>query len=536
MLADILETVDPIAKDVHRFCQDPDLVTVYGRMRRRWEAPGVSLALVGAKGRGKTTVLRRLAAMAEDRARSGADGLELGVLAGRPVNGLEFDLDAAERDGQALRQVDLVVMVLQATAPAGRLERDFTQAFLRGLPAILLINKLDQCDEDDREEALSAIQHWFGGLPWQRVLLAGDGVDLPAGLCERALEHWWRHEASADLDQAHAQHCLATFKQWLDLARAQIRQRHAEALAGVGALAQSEAAQKRMMRLRVGHESLKERLRLMADKTRFLAQEQRGRLRLQLQALAGDLSLDELSAFDAHAFETKVQEQCGAWFEQVRTHVMGKLRAEFDVLAPQFEEFQRLAEWNTPGAEAPALVPKSHALPALDSVPERPALSPNLGAIPDNFTDRGLLAVVSSLGATLLVRSVLVGLVGGPLAIFLALPLGFGVFNLHSAHEREQRSLRLRTELAQALARIEHDVFEAAIATLEDEVRRDCHRALDALDVLRGRAERGGLPRADQPRPTVNAQHLQETLANAERLLSDLTFVEELYGVQTHAA
>lgn len=485
----------------------PDLCSDVRSLLRRANRPGPLIAVAGAEGRGKSTVIRRFLGLEKGSTVTVAHGpdwtpTDLRDLPAkgprRPFEQLEditvieapaFDRSSSLESATAIVQAaDLVFFIVQSTSPGGEDEVQYARQQLQDRPCILVLSKADLA-EDELDEAFRFAEEAFDGIPWMGVFVSGPVTD------RARVEDWWqasgldsaRQARAADMESRGGAIAGAGL-QWIE---SQIER--------LGAVEKGLSATNRRSESLREVSALKTAIRSDLRKIVRLAVEEFARQRggystgfrtVLNGALAAsdpsiEVNLDQL-ALDLNTF-------LKGWDEIVRSKVRDTLRPEVESLFAKSQRFNLLLD-----RLELSKVPHLKALPSSLETDEALFYSPDV-ELSEAERRRAVLNPILGGGGTVLLGHTLLAFLG-PVAWLAGLAAGLGVFSMNRAAQGEQNRRKLLNDLERAMMLQSSQVYNE----LEERFARDWRTytysieaqlapALRAADI----AERSETDRAD---------------------------------------
>ena len=229
-----------VARHVADFVDDATVTAATEAYLHCLSVPGPVLVIVGASGRGKSTLFAHITGCVKPEEGTGV------TIAGEAtwdkVSDFPFRCiveraalsvvpkllvcDTPALDNKSQRQIleqiveyaDIVLFVLQVTQPTGVEEVLFAQRILCNKPAVLVITKMDLADEEDFDEAHCAIQSVYTGVPWLRIVAAGMDIEGEQLYGLQTFGAWWQREGGNVVNRLHKARIESLHHQWLNTA------------------------------------------------------------------------------------------------------------------------------------------------------------------------------------------------------------------------------------------------------------------------------------------------------------------------------
>lgn len=444
-------------QDLVREIGAKDLSARARTLLRRAQRPGPVVAIVGACGRGKSTVFKRILDQSGDQGAlahgpdwTAAELRELPIKGTRSVAERLEDLaiidappfdSASSRDGSTsvIQASDIVFFVVQSTSPGGEDEVKYAKQHLTDKACFLIVNKADLA-EDELDEALDFAQKALSDTSWMGVFVSGPVND------RARVEDWWRSSGLAAARQARASALeseagliaslgLDSIESQIESLRGretelQATNRKAEALSQVGALSKEIRSDLRRIP------------RLATD----FFNKQRGShstgFRAVLnQALAAsdpsvEVDIDEL-ARDLNDF-------LKGWDQNARAIAREALRPEVESLFAKVQQLGLLLE-RTGLSKRPQLKALPSALGGDEALVNAPDIQ-----LSEAERRRAILNPILGGGGTVLLGHTLLAFLG-PVAWIAGLAAGAGVFSMNRAAQGEQNRRKLLNDLERAM-------------------------------------------------------------------------------------
>lgn len=444
----------------HQFAEDIDDSTIKAQIEhylRQGNFVGPVVTVVGAKGRGKSTLFSKATRVASsptakvqfagtsawkksvnelrltDSAFHSADHAVIGdaLLCDAP------DFTSAEGSkivSSLLSITDFAVMTVQITQPAGADELAFVQKHLVGIPSVLVLTKCDQTEEDDFQEGLEAILENYGEFPWVAVLLSDRGERVAeqaaSGRSLVEFEQWWRDEGHQRVEEAHEAHLNRLRQGWRDQARQFLdekEQKYAPHLMEVRSSLASSSSAAQALRLQ---DELMDGLKTLPDKALGFYKSRQSDLRLRVSHVSNRVvdQIKEGGQVDHSRLEQDLSAVYCEWSQEARDYVHDEIKTTVERLyevAVSYEELIRSAiklEESNEVAEA-----SHHRQEAFSGQSDDQRVTALEGNFDLTMSDK-LRAIatptVSALGAGLLLLNVVGATVFWPFAPIIALVAG----------------------------------------------------------------------------------------------------------------
>lgn len=442
---------------------------------RRAQRPGPVVAIVGAEGRGKSTVLKRIlgqqnapSAVTHGRDWTPADLRELPMKGARQaveqledvalIDCLAFDGSSTLANATTILQAsDIVFFVVQSTSPGGDDEVKYARQNLVGRACLLVLNKADLA-ADELDESLDFAQRAFEEIPWMGVFVSGPVND------RARVEDWWRNSGLEAARQARAAFlettACATANFGLESIESQIEalrhrevelqttNRKAEALSQIGDISKAIRAELRRIP-RLASESFgKQRGSYSAGFRAVLNSA------LAASDPSVEVNLNEL----AHDLNEFLKE----WDEDVRAKAREAIRPEIESLFATALQFSNLLE--RIGLAKPTQL---RAVSSAIGSDEALVCAPDV-ELSEAERRRAVLNPILGGGGTVLLGHTLLAFLG-PVAWLAGLAAGLGVFSMNRAAQSEQNRRKLLNDLERAMMLQSAQVYNE----LEDRFVRD---------------------------------------------------------------
>lgn len=490
-----------------------DLIAGAQVLLRRAQRPGPVVAIIGAAGRGRSTVKKRIldqngddCALAHGPDWTASELRELPIKGTRSsVEKLEdvaiidapaFDSASTRDDSTSIIQAsDIVFFVVQSTSPGGEDEVKYAKQNLEGRACFLIVNKADLA-EDELDEALDFAQRAFSGTSWMGMFVSGPVND------RARVEDWWRNSGLAAARLARASvlesEARSISSKGLESIESQIESlrgretelqatnRKGEALSQVGELSKG----------------IRSDLRRIPRLASECFSKQRGsystgfRAVLNQALVASDpsieVNIDEL-ARDLNDF-------LRGWDQSARAIAREAMRPEVESLFAKAQQFSLLLE-RTGLSKRPQL----KAPPSTEVGDEALVSAPDV-QLSEAERRRAVLNPILGGGGTVLLGHTLLAFMG-PVAWIAGLAAGAGVFSMNRAAQGEQNRRKLLNDLERAMLLQSSQVYNE----LEERFARDWRAysysieaqlapALRAADI----AQRSQVDKTD-PRPDLSS-------------------------------
>lgn len=206
------------------------------------DLPGPTVMIVGAEGRGKSVLFGKAAGVVgppSGRVRFAGGGTWKKTVSDMAVAEAVFLAAEAAAIGDVLlcdapsisdklipsllTRTDFAIMAVQITQPSGADEVAFVRQRLTDIPAVLVLTKCDQADDEDFADGLDAALEVYGDFSWEAVLLSDKDGGMEAraasGDSRLTFESWWGSQGQARAEQARRSHLDRLSSAWRARAR-----------------------------------------------------------------------------------------------------------------------------------------------------------------------------------------------------------------------------------------------------------------------------------------------------------------------------
>lgn len=345
----------------------PELIEHLNGYRRYVLRPGPVVAVVGARSRGKTALMKSVAE--ENRSDETASRLFLGdselaefgetavILAPSGeessilmVEAPAFDVSAnGELPQRAVRTADLVLMTIMLTHPSGHQEVAFAKEHLNptalsGRKPILVLTKSDLVDEEDFEDASQAVGMAYRDTSWNHVTVSGRGCDEDAVFGFPRFQSWWCESGASVANSAWQERRIERRHELLTLMEIEARRLRDEAASAVETAESQSALNRNLHAADALRNRLKAWISAAPEKAAALYVVRLPELKANLQAAFDAIVGDAESGRPPENPEERFREICTGWDERARAqvrHEMGRESAEFQEVREEFERLMR---------------------------------------------------------------------------------------------------------------------------------------------------------------------------------------------------
>ena len=349
------------------FTDDTAVTATTEQYVRCLDVPGPVVAIVGASGRGKSTLLAHITGcekpqegagvtVASASAWNGFSDLPFHCIVERAAlsvmsNMLVCDTPALDKKPQRetveqiVERADLVIFVVQVTQPTGAEEVQFAQRMLCDKPVVLVVSKVDLADEEDFAEAYSAIQTAYDVIPWQEVLTASRDMQGDSLYELRTFDEWWQRDGGNLVARLHKERMQILRHKCLNAAQYALTVREDSLAAELEqtrfTIERDEVLQQAMELQTAIHDRI-------ADLSRQAVQQYTSafpEMRTQITACADNfLETAEIGKHtDTNALEAAIQSAIAEWDTRTRSHVLTAMHEPVTRLKTDCERFTELA-------------------------------------------------------------------------------------------------------------------------------------------------------------------------------------------------
>ena len=371
-----------------------------------------------------------------------------------------------------------MVYTIQITQPAGYEEIHFAREYLKDLPAVLVLTKCDQADEEDFEDALREIHATYGILPWKAILVSGRNM-LEEGLGSLPdFAKWWDSQGM-DIALTACQDRQKGFTlQWVDMVDTLLKIRSQETQNEIELIEQGFQSEASIEATNALQKQIERRARTMVQQAESLYNKQYRDLHERILSCV-EQSLVHISHPDQFNFPVlkyRIQEYIEQWEEETKEFIHSELQQEFFLIRDDLEKliktigkFGRSASIEQNTSVTLQYAPEYQTEPVLTRIVESTI----------SQTESILISSAAGMGglyATSYVGMLLFGATLAPLALLAGAVTAWKTYERTSENSIERQRAEMRSEIVGWLRPIEASI-----------VARYCDECQNILHEIRSR-------------------------------------------------
>lgn len=498
----------------------PDLCSEVRSLLRRANRPGPVIAIAGAEGRGKSTVMQRLLGLDKGSTARVAHGPDWTPtdLRDLPAKGprylfekLEdivvieapaFDCSCSREIAKAIVEAaDLVFFIVQSTSPGNEDEVRYASEQLKDRPCFLVLSKADLA-EDELDEAFEFAARAFDGIDWMGVFVSGPIND------RARVEDWWQSSGLDSVRQARttglesrATVVAGAGLEWIDS--------HIERLVALETcLCATTRKSESLHEIAAIKTAIRSDLRQIPRLAAEVFGKQRGSYSTGFRAvLNGALAASDPSVeVNLKELAQNLNAFLAGWDGDVRSKVRDTLRPEIESLFAKSQRFSQLLE-----RLELSKVSQVKVLSTASDTDETLFHAPDV-ELSEAEKRRAVLNPILGGGATVLLGHTLLAFLG-PAAWLAGLAGGLGVFNMNRAAQGEQNRRKFLNDLERAMVLQSSQVYNE----LEERFARDWRSYTYSIEAQLAPALRAAdiaeLTEADRPEVRTELLSVREELS-----------------------
>lgn len=522
------------------------------------DLPGPTMTIVGAEGRGKSVLFAKAAEIVGplpgvihfagatswkkpvgDLALAEAVFLAAGGAAIGDVLLCDAPTISDKFVPSLLKRTDFVIMAVQITQPSGAEEVAFVRQRLAEIPAVLVLTKCDQADDEDFSDGLDAALEVYGDFPWEAVLLSDkDGrMEARTAISNSRLtfESWWASLGQARAECARRVHLDRLSAAWRAQARMVLDEKEQQYTPLMESVLDARTVSSSVAQAFRIQNDLMSGLKELTDAAVAHYRKRLPDLKLHVSQCT-DQYVDRVMAggqIDPTTIGQALATICKEWDQEARSYAREEIRLTVELLheeATRYEDLVRLAAKVDVTVGTAAFQRDEALLNTMDSGGFE--LKGDLGPSISDMIRVTATPVVSGLGTSLLLIVVisaftgvfapLIALVGGGIA-------GLGMHGTSTEAVRRKMSGNLRESIQRQAVEQEHAMQQLFQSEWDD----FAHGVRDSLAASKRRLAALAMHQSISQDSEMEAQHadLARNLAKIASLKLDLQWLEQHEGV-----